>query len=410
MIDFSRDVLDNGLTLLHCENKNTPLVVVYVLYRVGSRDEHESFSGMAHLFEHLMFGGSTNIPDFDKPINEAGGDSNAMTTADYTGFYNILPKENAEIGFWLEADRMQNLNISQKVLDVQRKVVTEEFNESYYGEPYGNAWHILLGNAFTQHPYKWPTIGDSEKTFTKPELEDFEKFYNHFYAPANAVLVVSGNIDLITSKDLAGKYFGQIQKGQQNPGVYNFEPAQLSEKRIKATRKVPLSSIYMSFHMESRKATTFPTTDLLSDILSMGRSSRFYQNLVHGKNLFSDIDAYVTGFVDPGLFIIEGKLKPGVSVEIGEAAIREQLSQLQNELIEVKELDKVVSTFQSNLARAESSTLNLAMSLGYYELLGDANRINTELELYKKVTVADIQAQAKRVFDPQNCTVLTYEA
>ena len=409
MIAFSRFELDNGLRVLVHEDNSTPMAAVNVLYNVGARDESPDKTGFAHLFEHLMFGGSLNIPDFDEPIQQAGGDNNAFTNNDITNFYNILPAKNLETAFWLESDRMLSLNFDSKVLEVQRKVVIEEFKETCLNEPYGDAWHHIADMAYKVHPYRWPTIGKVPRHVEEATLEDVKSFFYKYYRPNNAILVVAGNVKEDQVKALTQKWFSDIPSGQIPPRNLPQEPPQEKlEKRISAA-PVPVNAIYLAFHTSSRTDPDFYVTDLLSDVLCNGPSSRLYRRLLKEAQLFSHIDCYITGSIDPGLLVIEGKLADGVGFEEAKTAIWQELRLLKDELVPERELQKLKNKIESTLTFSELNVLNKAINLAYFELIGDANLINEEVQFYQKVTTQDIYRIANKILTEENCSELFYE-
>lgn len=409
MIKYDRFKLENGLRVIFHEDNSTPMVAVNVLYDVGSKDEHEDKTGFAHLFEHLMFSGSTNIPDYDTPLQWAGGESNAFTNKDMTNFYEVLPAENIETAFWLESDRMLSLNFDEQALDIQRKVVVEEFKETCLNEPYGDVWHYLMALAYKKHPYNWPTIGKIPKHVEDATLEDVKAFFYQYYRPNNAILVVSGKTTLAEVKRLAEKWFGNIPAGAPNVRSLAQEPAQTRFQYKYHEAEVPLDVIYWAFHIPNRTDEGYYAIDLLSDVLSNGASARLYRRLLKEQELFSDIDCYITGSIDPGLFIIEGKPAEGVTIAQAEAAIWQELNALKAEKIPAKELEKLKNKMESNLAFSESSVMTKAMNLAFFELLGDADLINSEADKYQQVTVEDIQAQANLIFRKENCSQLLYK-
>ncbi len=411
MIDFSRFELANGLRVVVHEDKSTPMIAVNILYNVGARDESPDKTGFAHLFEHLMFGGSANIPNFDEPIQMAGGENNAFTNNDITNFYNILPAENIETAFWLESDRMLSLNFSKESLEVQRKVVLEEFKETCLNQPYGDVWHHISEMAYKVHPYQWPTIGKVPKHVEDATLEDVKNFFYKYYRPNNAILVVSGNTTVEIIKALSAKWFGQIPKGD-DVGAKNIPQEPKQQQLVQRTKyaKVPIDSLYLAFHIPGRVDEDYYATDLLSDVLSNGASARLYRRLLKEKRLFSQIDAYITGNIDPGLLIIEGKPAEGVSLEQARAIIWEELEELKSELIPENELLKYKNKVESTLVFSEISILNKAINLAFFELLGDIDLINREKEIYQEITVADIQRLAQSIFVPENCSELYYKA
>jgi len=411
LIDFSRFELANGLRVVVHEDKSTPMIAVNILYNVGARDESPDKTGFAHLFEHLMFGGSANIPNFDEPIQMAGGENNAFTNNDITNFYNILPAENIETAFWLESDRMLSLNFSKESLEVQRKVVLEEFKETCLNQPYGDVWHHISEMAYKVHPYQWPTIGKVPKHVEDATLEDVKNFFYKYYRPNNAILVVSGNTTVEIIKALSAKWFGQIPKGD-DVGAKNIPQEPKQQQLVQRTKyaKVPIDSLYLAFHIPGRVDEDYYATDLLSDVLSNGASARLYRRLLKEKRLFSQIDAYITGNIDPGLLIIEGKPAEGVSLEQARAIIWEELEELKSELIPENELLKYKNKVESTLVFSEISILNKAINLAFFELLGDIDLINREKEIYQEITVADIQRLAQSIFVPENCSELYYKA
>lgn len=408
MIQFSKFTLDNGLRVVVHEDESTPMVAVNVLYNVGSKDESPEKTGFAHLFEHLMFGGSANIPDFDEPIQLAGGENNAFTNSDVTNYYDVLPSENLEVGLWLESDRMLQMNFDEKVLDIQRKVVLEEFKETCLNEPYGDMWHHMSNLAYKVHPYQWPTIGKIPKHVEEAKMEDVKEFFYKFYRPNNAILVVSGNVKTDEVRPLVEKWFGDIPRGNVSSRRLPVEPPQESLAEYIVEGNVPVDAVYLGFHVCGRGEADYHTIDLLSDVLGNGPSSRLYRRLLKEKNLFSSIDCYISGSLEPGLLIIEGKPSDGVSLEEGEAAIWEELELLKRELLPAKELEKLKNKAESALVFSEVNVLNKAINLAYFELLGDAALINQEGESYQRVTVEKMQQLAKQTFTRENCSKVVY--
>jgi predicted Zn-dependent peptidase len=408
MIQFEKFTLDNGLKVLVHEDISTPMVVVDVIYDVGARDENENKTGFAHLFEHLMFGGSINIPVYDEPLQVAGGENNAFTTNDLTNYYCQLPAENIETAFWLESDRMLSLAFSEKSLDVQRKVVCEEFKEHYINKPYGDVSHKLRELAYTTHPYKWMTIGKELKHVEDATLQDVKDFFFKHYTPCNATLVVAGNITTHAVKQLAEKWFGPIPAGEKYVRELPAEPAQTAPRSLEVKANVPLDALYKAWHISSRLDERYYATELITEILSGGGSSRLFQALVKEKKLFSNIECHHFGSFDAGLLIIEGKLVKGVNMKDAEAAVMEEVNKLSQEGISEKELQKVKNKTESMLAFEDMSLMNRATNLAIYELLGDANLINEELGRYQEVTAAGIKEECSRIFDENNSTTLYY--
>jgi len=405
MIQFDSFTLENGLRVLVHEDKSTPMAVVNVLYDVGAKDESPEKTGFAHLFEHLMFGGSKNIPSYDEPLQVAGGENNAFTTNDLTNYYCELPAD-----FWLESDRMLSLAFSKKSLETQRKVVCEEFKEHYINKPYGDVWHKMRTLAYTTHPYKWMTIGASLQHVEDATLEDVKAFFFKHYTPCNAILAVAGNVDLEQIKTLAEKWFGPIPAGTKYNRDLPIEPAQKSPRHLEVKSNVPLDALYKCWHIYPRTDDRYYATDLISDILSGGGSSRLFQSLVKEKQLFSNLDCYHFGSTDAGLMTIEGKLVKGVNIKDAESAVMEELKKICEEGISESELEKVKNKAESSMAFEDMSIMNRASSIAMYELLGDANLINTELAKYKEVTAEQIKEQCRIIFDENNCSTMYYLA
>ena len=403
-------MLDNGLKVLVHIDQSTPMAVVNVLYDVGARDEDAQQTGFAHLFEHLMFGGSVNIPDYDDPLQVAGGENNAYTTNDLTNYYCQLPSENLETAFWLESDRMLSLAFSKKSLDVQRKVVCEEFKEHYINKPYGDVWHIMRELAFKEHPYRWMTIGKELAHVENAQLEDVKRFFFKHYTPSNAILVVAGNVSVEQVRELAEKWFGDIPSGEKYNRSLPVEPEQNEERRMTVHRKVPADAIYKTWHMCSRLDDDYYATDLLTDILGGGASSRLYQSLVKEQQLFTGINCYHFGSLDAGLLAIDGQLVKGVDIKKAEDAIEAELDKIRQELVEVRELQKVQNKTESVMAFEDMSVMNRAGSLAFYELLGDGELMNTEFKKYQEVTVHDLKRIANQVMQPSNSNTLWYLA
>jgi predicted Zn-dependent peptidase len=410
MIDFEKYVLKNGLTLIIHQDKSTPIVAVNVLYKVGSKDEHPDKTGFAHLFEHLMFGGSQNIPKYDEPLQKVGGENNAFTNNDYTNYYLTLPKENIETAFWLESDRMLSLAFSPKSLDVQRNVVIEEFKQVFLNQPYGDAWLLLRPLVYKTHPYQWSTIGKEISHIENATMEDVKAFYQKYYNPSNAILVIAGDVNPLQIKKQVEKWFGNIPKGEYFTRDIPREEVQKENRSLSVSRKIPINAIYKAFHMCSRLDKDYHTTDLLSDILSNGDSSRLYVKLVKEKKLFSELNAFISGDIDEGLFIVTGKLMDNVDIKKAEEAISIELENIKSVVIEENELQKVKNKIESTLVFSEMSILNKAMNLAYYELLNDAKNINHEIEHYENVTSDDIKNVAQQIFKSENESTLYYLA
>ncbi|TCS86033.1 putative Zn-dependent peptidase [Anseongella ginsenosidimutans] len=402
--------MDNGLKVLVHEDPATPMAVLNILYNVGARDEDPERTGFAHLFEHLMFGGSVNIPAYDEPLQRVGGENNAFTTNDITNYYIQVPALNLETAFWLESDRMLSLAFSEKSLHVQRNVVIEEFKQRYLNQPYGDVWLQLRPLAYRQHPYRWATIGKEISHISDASMPDVKAFFKKYYQPSNAILVVAGDVRLAQVKAMAEKWFGPISSCGLSARELPAEPRQ-AEARSKTVRAdVPVSAIYKTWHMSGRNDARFYTADLISDVLSRGTSSRLYQKLVKEKQLFSDINAYVMGSMDPGLFVVEGKLIKGTSMEAAEEAIAAELELLAREEVPEREFIKVKNKIESTLVFSEMNLLDKAMNLAFFELLGDAGEYNNEMRKYAAVTREAIREEAAELFRPENSSTLYYLA
>lgn len=410
MLKINKHCLSNGLRLVHARDESTQMVALNVLYNVGARDENPAHTGFAHLFEHLMFGGSVHIPDYDGPLQLAGGENNAWTNNDITNYYLTVPRQNVETGFWLESDRMLSLDFSQRSLDVQKGVVMEEFKQRCLNQPYGDVGHLLRPLAYKVHPYQWPTIGKELSHIANATLDEVKDFFFRFYAPNNAVLAVTGNIAFEEAVCLSEKWFGPIPRRQVPVRNLPLEPLQTEERRLTVERNVPLDSLFMAYHMCDRRSPDYYAFDILSDILSNGRSSRFNRHLVQERAIFSSIDAYISGSVDAGLFHISGKPAAGVSLEQAEAAVRDELQDLQQTLIAEQELEKVKNKFESTQIFGNINYLNVATNLAWFELNGQAEDMEREVERYRAVTAQQLREVAQSAFRKENGVVLYYKS
>ena len=407
MIDYSRTVLSNGLTLIHHYDETTPFVVVNTLYKVGAKHEDENRTGFAHLFEHLMFSGSKHFKDFDKPLQEASGENNAFTNNDYTNYYDVVPAINIETALCLEADRMQHLNINKKSLEIQRKVVIEEFKENYINQPYGNVWHLLREMVYEKHPYMWPTIGKELKHIEEATLEDVTSFYQTFYQPNNAILVIAGNVEKDNAIQLTENYFKEL-KGFAIDNKNFIEPEQTIAKTKTVYEDIPLNAVYIAFKMCDRLHADYFTADVTSDILSNGNSSRLHQKLVKELKAFVEMDAYITASDDIGMFIFEGKVSDGFDVHQAVDLIWLEIEKIKNEKVNEHELVKCKNKMLTSMHFSEASLLNRAISLAYYESLGNADLINQEDKNYDKVTIEHVQQFAQKIFTKERSNTLFY--
>lgn len=408
MIKYDRFVLDNGLKVLVHTDKSSPLVAVNLLYDVGSRNEKPDKTGFAHLFEHLMFGGSANAPSFDQPIQLAGGDNNAFTNADITNFYCTIPAQNLETILWLEADRMHQLVLNERALDIQRKVVVEEFYETSINQPYGDVWHLLSAMAYKSHPYRWPTIGIEPAHIENANLDDVASFYSHYYGPNNAILTLSGNIEMADAERITKKWFGHIA-ARPKP-VFNppSEVTQHELRRERHHRKIPANALFMAFHMCERTHPDYPAIDLLSDVLANGKSSFLYRRLLKKQRVCHSIDAYISGTRDAGLFIVEAKPAKGIELAALEEKIWEELEGISRIPISEKILQKLKNKVENTMEFSGVSIQGKAMHLAYYEWLGDADLINSEFDQYQAIQIEDIQRVANEILVRDNCSVLEY--
>ncbi len=410
MILYDRFVLDNGLRVLVHEDHSTPMAVMNIMYDVGARDENPEKTGFAHLFEHLMFGGSIHIPDYDEPLQRAGGENNAYTTNDITNYYCQLPAENIETAFWLESDRMFSLAFGEKSLTVQKKVVIEEFKEHYINKPYGDVWHKMRELAYTKHPYRWMTIGKELSHVENAHIDDVKHFFFKHYRPVNAILVVAGNVKPENIKRLTEKWFGDIPMGDKYERNLPKEPRQTEARKSEVYANVPLDAFIKTWHMDARLDKGYYVMDLATEILGSGGSSRLYQSLVKEKQLFSGLDCHHFGSTDNGLVAIEGKLVKGVSLEAAEKAVEEEVEKMQADPVTEAELQKVKNKTESIIAFEDMGVMSRAGSLAMYELLGDAQLMNTELQRYQAITAEDLQQTCKEVFRSENSNTLLYHS
>jgi zinc protease len=410
VIKFEQFELKNGLKVLVHEDTTTTMAAVNILYKVGSRDEAAEQTGFAHLFEHFMFEGSKNIPEFDTPLQLAGGENNAFTSNDITNYYDIVPANNLETAFWLESDRMMSLAFEEESLETQKNVVMEEFKEHYINQPYGDAWHKLCGLAYKVHPYQWPVIGKDLSHIEKVKLDSAKKFFFKYYRPNNAVMVVAGHVKAGEVKALAEKWFGEIPMGEKIERHIPKEPEQTEERTLDVKADVPVNALYKAYKMCARMDDDFYATDLLRDILSTGDSSRLYQRLVKEQRLFSSIGAYMSETIDAGLFVVEGKLSEGITMEMGSAAIDSVLKELIDKPIDETELTKVKNKIEAYMIFGEVNVLNRAMNLAYFEMLGNPEEVNHETEKYTAVTAAQMHTVAGKIFRKENCNTLRYFA
>jgi zinc protease len=410
MIQFDRFTLANGLRVIFHKDVTTPLAVVNTLYDVGARDEDENKTGFAHLFEHLMFGGSINIPDFDAPLQNAGGESNAFTSNDITNYYDVIPAQNLETALWLESDRMLSLAFTDKSLETQRSVVMEEFKQRYLNQPYGDVWLELRPLAYEVHPYKWATIGKELKHIEDATMDDVKGFFKKHYCPSNAIICIAGNFELSEIKTLVEKWFGDIPSGIKPARLLPQEPKQTLKKEKTIERNVPSDAFYFAFKMPERKSLEYYIVDVLSDALGRDKSSRLYTQVQKEQKLVTEINAYISGSLDNGLLVIEGKLSEGKTFNEVESAIWKVLNEIKSEKLSDNELHRLKNKIRTAKEFQEQGLLNRTMNLCYFELLGDANGINEEALLYENIEAKHIQTIANEMLQESNCTLLKVKA
>lgn len=410
MVEFSEFVLENGLKVFVHEDHNIASAVVNIMYDVGSRDEDPEKTGFAHLFEHLMFGGSVNIPSYDTPLQKVGGTNNAFTSPDITNYYITLPAQNLETAFWLESDRMLSLSFDPTSLEVQRKVVIEEYKQRYINQPYGDVWHHLRELAYKKHSYRWPTIGCKIEHIEQATMEDVRAFFEKYYVPSNAVMVVAGNVQLEEVKRLAKKWFESIPSGVKPLREIPVEPIQTTHRTKIVEEKVPIDMLYKVWHMEGRTKEGYYSSDLISDLLGRGKSSLLYQKLVKDNPVFSGLSAYITGSFEPGLFCISGKASDGVALEEAEKALNATLTDFINTPIDNENLEKVKNQVEFSMTYGKTEILPRAMSIAYGAMLGAPNLINEEEDKLRSVTTDKIESKLSKLFDENNCSTLYYKA
>ena len=406
MINFHRFTLPNGLKVIFHQDKTTPMAVVNTLYDVGARDEDPNHTGFAHLFEHLMFGGSVNIPDFDAPLQRAGGESNAFTSNDITNYYDVLPSQNIETALWLESDRMLSLAFSDKSLEVQRSVVIEEFKQRYLNQPYGDVWLELRPLAYKTHPYQWATIGKEISHIEQATMDDVRSFFGTHYHPGNAILTIAGNYENNQIEDMVSTWYGNIPGKKKGARILMQEPPQNEYRTLTLKRNVPASAFYYAFKMSERKSEGYYIADLLSDEVGKDKSGKLYLSLKKDKALVHEINAYILGSLDEGLFIVSGKLMPGKTFEALDTALWEVLESFKNTLISTPDLNRLRMKGKTSKAFQEQGLLNRAMNLSFFELLGDAHGINEEEAIYNAIQASHLQDYAKSLFNPSNCSRL----
>lgn len=411
MIKYEQTQLSNGLTVIANRDTASRMAAVNILYKVGARDENPNRTGLAHLFEHLMFRGTHLIPDFDTPVQMACGENNAFTNNDYTDFYITLPCDNIETALWLESDRMTGLNLSAEACEIEKRVVIEEFRQRYLNQPYGDLNMLLREMVYTTHPYRWATIGISPDHIAEASIEEIHDFYHRFYHPSNAILSISGDITAERVFEMAEKWFGGIKPNLDfRPSALPTEPKQTTARRLEVERDVPATTIVIAFHMGNRLSKDFYLGDITSDLLAGGDSARLYEHLIKGKSLFASVNAYISGDVDEGMFVFTGQLLPTTTEQDAEAALWEEIRQLQSGEISDYELEKVKNKFEANTLFGELNVMNKAMNLGYYSMIGDLPLINREIAIYRSLTKEQIADFSRNTFTQENSSTLIYRA
>lgn len=409
MVEFDKFILSNGLKVLVNVDRNTPLTAFNIMYNVGSKNENENKTGLAHLFEHLMFSGFENVDSFDFFTQMAGAENNAFTNNDVTDFYITIPSVNLETAFWLESERMQNLRLTPRQFSNEKKIVIEEFKETVLNIPYGDVWHHIAEMSYKYHPYRWPTIGKSIDNIRSIDIDDVMEFYGRYYTPDNAILAISGNIEIPMVKEMAEKWFGSISKNGNKPtDQIPFEPPQPIFKEKVITDDVPANAIYIAFHVGGRKENKFYIHDIISDILGRGRSSRLFQKLVKQKEYFTELHCYLTGSMDPGLLIIEGMISDKTKVSVAEKSLFDELEKLKIEEVEMHELQKLKNKVENQITFEGADILNKAINLAQFELLGNSNTINSQIDHYREVSAEMVLKEANSIFNYSNCSKLIY--
>jgi predicted Zn-dependent peptidase len=409
MISFEKFTLANGLQVIVHEDPATTMAVVDVIYNVGSRDEDENLTGFAHLFEHLMFGGSENIPSFDTPLQKVGGENNAFTTPDLTNYYITVPAQNIETALWLESDRMKQLAFNTQSLETQRKVVIEEFKQRYLNQPYGDVWLKFRPLIYQKHPYRWPTIGAGIQHIEEAQMSDVRAFFEKHYVPSNAVLVVAGRVKLDQVKALAEKWFAPIDAGIKPNRKLSQEPEQAEDRRMEIVADVPANRIYKAYPVIGRYEPGYYAIDLMSDLLGRGESSYLYEHLIQKQRIFDSIGTYQTSSNDPGLLIIQGQVSDDVTIEEAELALEKVLRDFAETKVADKELQMVKNQSEASLVFGEVEVLNRAMNLAMAANAGDVNLVNEEPEKIAKVQASELEKWAQRLFIQGKSNTLLYK-
>ncbi|MFI3259082.1 MAG: pitrilysin family protein [Rikenellaceae bacterium] len=411
MINYKEKILENGLRVVVGRDRSSKLAAVNMLYCVGARNENPSQTGFAHLFEHLMFKGTEQFPSFDDVVQSASGENNAFTNNDYTDFYITLPKVSIELALAIEADRMRGLRLTDEVLEMEKRVVVEEYKQRYLNQPYGDLMMLVRDMCYKDHPYRWATIGLSPDHITSATMEQVRSFYDRFYRPSNCILSISADIEEEELFEMCEFHFGGIEVSSEAEAVVIPEEREQREaRRTEVERDVPATYIVIAFHIGGRTDRNFFVSDVISDLLAGGDSGRLYQHLVKEQGLLSSVNAYVTGDKDPGLFMFTGQLLPETTVEQAEAALWGEIEQLKSELADGYELEKVKNKFEANTLFGEINVMNKAMNMGFYSMVGDLALINREVEIYRGIEAEEIRSVATELFTPSRSNTLIYKA
>ena len=409
MIRSSSATLDNGLRIVHHADSYTPMVAVDLLYGVGARDEDPGHTGIAHLLEHMMFGGSANVPDFDRHTERACGWNNAWTSNDYTNFYSVVPAENIETIFWLESDRMLQPSFTSETFDVQRQVVIEEFKQTCLNRPYATLGHSLRALLYQVHPYRWPTIGLTPDHIASLTLDRVRTFFHANYTPDRAVLSVAGNIAFERVVELADKWFGNIPRGNVPRRILPAEPLPDAPRRLTVKgANEPQTSITIAYPMMAHGCEGYEAADIITDILAAGRASRFHQTLIAQGNVFTEADASILGSDQPGYIMVNGLIAPGIDnpEEQAEQTLLQQLSRLTDDGITPHELQRAVNRFESRFRYSKAGILAKAQALAKAAMQG--YDINSVTARYRALNVDHVNATARALLRPDRSATLLY--
>ena len=410
-LQFKRHILANGLRLIVHEDHSTPLASCNVVYNVGSRDENPEMTGMAHLFEHFMFTGSKHIPDYDAQLQSVGAFNNAYTTQDITHYYITLPAVNIEHALWLESDRMLELAFQQEKLDIQKHVVIEEFKENFLNRPYGDMWMLYNQFFFQKHTYQWLPIGKEISHIEKVSMDDMKAFFYRFYRPNNAVLTIAGDVKFEEIVPLVEKWFGPIPAGTDSvwDRKYPQENLQTEKRLFEVQRNVPADMLFKGWPTCGRLTPDFYAYDMLSDLFGSGQSSYLYKKFVMEDALFTDISAYITGTLDPGIFIIGGRPAEGVSIEEANKRLSDYLYQLPQNCINAHDLQKVKNRVESIILQNDIKIEDRSSSLAVAECFSCAEDFNDETNRYFAVSEEQINTLCNNMFRQEQETTMYYK-